>query len=35
MRVFHGSTDVINKPEAGFSKRYLDFGRGFYVATYK
>lgn len=35
MKVFHGSTSAIEKPEVRFSKRYLDFGKGFYVTTYK
>lgn len=35
MKVFHGGISAIEKPEASFSKRYLDFGKGFYVTTYK
>lgn len=35
MIVYHGSTDIIAKPDISFSKKYLDFGKGFYVTTYK
>lgn len=35
MIVYHGSTEIINNPDVKFSKNYLDFGRGFYVTTYK
>ena len=33
--VYHGSTEIIQKPKIGFSKKYLDFGEGFYVTTFK
>jgi len=33
MRVYHGSTIVIQKPNLSFAKRNLDFGPGFYVTT--
>ena len=35
MIVYHGSTLVVDKPSAGFSKRYLDFGIGFYITADK
>lgn len=35
MIVYHGGTEVIENPDIKFSKNYLDFGRGFYVTTYK
>lgn len=35
MIVYHGGTEKINNPNVGFSKKYLDFGRGFYITTYK
>lgn len=33
MKVFHGSTDIVNKPDVAHSFRPLDFGKGFYVTT--
>jgi hypothetical protein len=33
MKVFHGSTDIVNKPDIAHSFRPLDFGKGFYVTT--
>ncbi|KAI3344163.1 DUF3990 domain-containing protein [Clostridium botulinum] len=35
MIVYHGGIDIIEKPNIAFSKKYLDFGCGFYVTTYK
>lgn len=35
MIVYHGSAEVIKKPDVKFSKKYLDFGRGFYLTTYE
>lgn len=35
MRVYHGSTDIIEKPNVRFSKDYLDFGKGFYLTSYQ
>lgn len=35
MIVYHGSTEKIENPNVEFSKRYLDFGRGFYLTTYE
>jgi len=33
MRVYHGSTIEIIRPDVGHSKRNLDFGVGFYITT--
>lgn len=35
MIVYHGTTETIEVPEVKFSKRYLDFGKGFYLTTYE
>lgn len=35
MIVYHGTTMTIMKPEVKYAKKYLDFGRGFYVTTYQ
>ena len=35
MIVYHGTTLEIETPDVSFSKAHLDFGRGFYVTTYK
>ena len=35
MIVYHGTTQVIHRPDVRFAKDYLDFGRGFYVTTYQ
>lgn len=35
MIVYHGSTKIIKNPQIGFSKKYLDFGEGFYVTTFQ
>lgn len=35
MIVYHGSTQVIENPDIYHSKKYLDFGQGFYVTTYE
>lgn len=35
MKVYHGSNQQIDKPNIEFSKKYLDFGKGFYLTTYK
>lgn len=35
MIVYHGSTDCIEKPDVIHSKKYLDFGAGFYVTTFE
>ena len=33
MILFHGSTDLVDKPEIRVSEAYLDFGTGFYTTT--
>ena len=33
MIVYHGSTETIQTPNISFSKKYLDFGCGFYLTT--
>lgn len=35
MIVYHGTTEIIEKPDVAHSKRYLDFGAGFYLTTYE
>ena len=35
MIVYHGSTEIVKKPDVEHSYRPLDFGRGFYVTTVK
>ena len=35
MMVYHGSTEIIKKPDVLHSYRLLDFGQGFYVTTVK
>lgn len=35
MILFHGTTEIIEKPDISFSKSYLDFGKGFYLTTYQ
>lgn len=35
MIVYHGTTEVIEKPDVLHSKNYLDFGKGFYLTTYQ
>ena len=35
MIVCHGSSEKIEKPDVKFSKKYLDFGKGFYVTTFE
>ena len=35
MIVYHGTTEVIEKPDIKHSKKYLDFGKGFYLTTYE
>ena len=35
MIVYHGSTEIIKKPDVVHSKKYLDFGRGFYITTFE
>ena len=35
MIVYHGSTEIIKKPDVVHSKKHLDFGRGFYITTFE
>jgi len=35
MKVYHGSTSIIESPIASAGRDRLDFGKGFYVTSYK
>lgn len=35
MIVYHGSTAIIEQPDVEYSKKYLDFGKGFYLTIYE
>lgn len=35
MIVYHGTTGMIEHPDVNHSKKYLDFGEGFYLTTYE
>ncbi|MCL1982682.1 MAG: DUF3990 domain-containing protein [Clostridiales bacterium] len=35
MIIYHGTTLIVDKPSADYSKRYLDFGVGFYITADK
>ena len=35
MIVFHGSNQIVKNPNVYYSKKYLDFGKGFYVTTFQ
>ena len=35
MIVYHGTTEVIACPDITHSKKYLDFGKGFYLTTFE
>lgn len=35
MTVYHGTTEEIKNPDVNHSKKYLDFGKGFYLTTYE
>ena len=35
MIVYHGSTEIIKIPDVSHSKKYLDFGSGFYITTFE
>ena len=35
MKVYHGSTKIINKPIYGYGKKYNDYGLGFYMTEDK
>ncbi len=34
MKIYHGSLDIVEKPEIRDSDRTLDYGRGFYTTTF-
>ena len=33
MKVYHASTGIVEKPDVIHSRKYLDFGQGFYVTA--
>ena len=35
MIVYHGSTEIIKEPDVLHSKKYLDFGKGFYITNFE
>ncbi len=35
MIAYHGSIEIIKNPDVMHSKKYLDFGQGFYLATFE
>lgn len=35
MILYHGSTQIIQKPDVSFAKQNLDFGPGFYLTSYE
>lgn len=35
MIVYHGTVGKIEKPDVKHSKRYLDFGKGFYLTSFE
>ena len=35
MIVYHGSTEIIKQPDVIHSKKYLDFGKGFYLTSFE
>lgn len=35
MIVYHGTIEIIEKPDVIHSKKYLDFGKGFYLTSFK
>lgn len=35
MIVYRGTTEIIENPDVVHSKKYLDFGRGFYITTFE
>ena len=35
MIVYHGSSEIIKNPDVKFSKKYLDFGSGFYLTSFE
>ena len=35
MIVYHGTTEILERPDVKHSKRYLDFGKGFYLTSFE
>ena len=35
MIVYHGTTQIIEHPDIKYSKKYLDFGPGFYLTSFE
>lgn len=35
MMVYRGTTEIIEKPDVAHSKKYLDFGKGFYLTSFE
>lgn len=35
MIVYHGTTEIIERPDVKYSKKYLDFGKGFYLTSFE
>lgn len=35
MIVYHGSIEIIKNPDVMHSKKYLDFGQGFYLTNFE
>ena len=35
MIVYHGTTEIIERPDVKHSKKYLDFGKGFYLTSFE
>lgn len=35
MIVYHGSIEIIKNPDVVHSKKFLDFGQGFYLTTFE
>lgn len=35
MIVYHGSIEILKNPDVMHSKKYLDFGQGFYLTTFE
>lgn len=33
MRLYHSSSVVVERPDLDHSRKYLDFGRGFYLTS--
>ena len=35
MKLYHGTTQIVQKPDVSFAKQNLDFGPGFYLTSYE